>query len=131
MTMLTSANVIFCLKIAVAAVTVLLCGSLIALVYRNYRLHGRINTAFFILTFIALLTLEVIVRIIEPALFNDFTLGQRQALFIHLCFALPAAALLPVMLFTGLTGRGSLHLSLAVFFGLLWAGTVITGLFFL
>ncbi len=129
--MLTSANVILCLKSAVAAVTVLLGGSLLALLYRNYRLHGRINTAFFVLTFVALLGLEVIVRIIDPGLFDDFTPQQRHFLFIHLCFALPAAALLPVMLITGWTGRGRLHLGLAFFFGLLWAGTVITGLFFL
>jgi hypothetical protein len=129
--MLTSANVILCLKVAVATVTVLLCGSLLALLYRNYRLHGRINTAFFVLTFIALLSLEVVVRIIDPGLFDDFTTQQRHFLLIHLCFALPAAALLPVMLITGWTGRGRLHLGLALFFGLLWAGTVVTGLFFL
>jgi hypothetical protein len=129
--MLTSHNVILSLKVAVAAVTVLLCVSLVALLLRNYRLHGRINTAFFVLTFIALVSLEVVVRIINPALFDDFTPEQRHALFIHLCFSLPAAALLPVMLFTGATGRGSLHLGLAAFFAVLWIGTVVTGLFFL
>jgi hypothetical protein len=38
---------------------------------------------------------------------------------------------MPVMLFTGLTGRRTLHLRLAYLFGALWTGTFLTGVFFL
>ena len=39
--------------------------------------------------------------------------------------------LMPVMLYTGLKGHRSIHLSLAVVFGVLWTGTFVTGVFFL
>ena len=48
--MLTGPNVILTLKIAVAAVTVILAASLICLLRGRYRLHGRLNIVFFILT---------------------------------------------------------------------------------
>jgi hypothetical protein len=38
---------------------------------------------------------------------------------------------MPMMLYTGLTGRRRVHLSLAVVFGALWTGTFLTGVFFL
>ena len=52
--------VILVLKVAVVAVTVLLAGSLVALACGRYRLHGRINIAFFALTLAALVGLELI-----------------------------------------------------------------------
>jgi uncharacterized membrane protein YozB (DUF420 family) len=128
---LTGAHVILSLKIAVVSVTLLLLASLVALLRGNYRLHGRINLAFFTLTLTALLGLEVLVRFVNPRLFEYFSEAQRQALAVHLCFSVPAALVMPAMLYTGLTHRRALHLSLAVVFGILWTGTFITGVFFL
>jgi uncharacterized membrane protein YozB (DUF420 family) len=47
---------------------------------------------------------------------------------VHLCFAIPSALLLPVMLYTGFAKK-SVHRKLAVLFGILWTGTAITGIF--
>src|SRR5207237_6846718 len=69
-TMLTGPNVILGLKVAVAAVTVLLLSSLLALARGNYRLHGRINLTFFTLTLIALFCFEVVIRIVDPSIFD-------------------------------------------------------------
>jgi uncharacterized membrane protein YozB (DUF420 family) len=124
-------NVILALKVAVIAVTCLLLASLAALARGNYRLHGRLNLAFFILTATALLTLEVLVRFASPGLFDYFDEGTRRMLRLHLCFSLPAAALLPVMLYTGLGRRPAVHLTLAAVFGVLWVGTFVTGVFYL
>ena len=129
--MLTGPNVILALKVAVAAVTVLLLTSLAALLLGKVRLHGRINIVFFALTVTALLAFEVIVRFINPNLFDYFDDGMRLALFVHLCFSIPAALLLPVMLFTGLRGYYTVHLILAFVFSVLWIGTFVTGIFFL
>jgi hypothetical protein len=130
---LTGPQVILSLKIAVVAVTLLLLLSQVALLCGNYRLHGRINLTFFILTVIALLGLEVVARLLDPDLFayfeNDADL--KRALSIHLCFSLPAAAVMPFMLWTGFTHRRTIHLCLAVLFSILWTGTFITGIFFL
>ena len=129
--MLTGPNVIIALKVAVATVTVLLLASLVALARGNYRLHGRINLAFLILTLTAVLGLEVLIRLVNPALFDYFDDETRQVMRVHLMFSVPAAMLLPVMYFTGRTGRRRVHIGLAILFSTLWAGTVITGLFFL
>jgi len=130
---LTGPNVILVLKIAVVTVTALFLTSLIALARGNYRLHGRINVAFFVLTVSALIGLEVVARLVDPDLFQYFDADPalRKALAIHLCFSLPSTAVMPLMLFTGLTHRRRLHLTLAVIFGLLWVGTFVTGVFFL
>lgn len=131
--MLTGPNVILALKIAVSAVTFLLVVSLAALAQGKYRLHGRINVVFFTLTLAALLGLEVLVRIIDPSVFdyinNDPELHYR--LNVHLCFSVPATLLMPAMLYTGLTRRRAIHLKLAILFSLLWIGTFVTGLFYL
>lgn len=124
-------QVILILKIAVATVTVLLLASFVALWRGNYRLHGRINIGFFILTLAALLGLEVVARLLNPEIFDYFDPSTKLALRVHLCFSLPSAGLLPLMLFTGLTHRRRVHLVLATVFGLLWTGTFITGIFFL
>jgi hypothetical protein len=129
--LLTGWNVILALKIAVVAVTLLLLLSLAALIRGNYRLHGRINMVFFVLTLSALGGLELLLRVIDPQLFAYFDENTRQALMVHLGFSVPAALFLPAMLYTGLTRRRTLHLTLAAIFGVLWVGTFITGVFFL
>jgi uncharacterized membrane protein YozB (DUF420 family) len=131
--MLTAANVILLLKIAVAAVTLLLLASLAALARGNYRLHGRINLVFFALTLAALLGLEVVTRMLEPEMFGAYLreTNAETALSIHLCFAVPAAVLMPFMLYTGLTHRRTAHIVLAIVFSFLWTGTFVTGIFFL
>jgi uncharacterized membrane protein YozB (DUF420 family) len=130
---LTGPNVILALKVAVAAVTVILLASLVALLRGQYKLHGRLNLAFFILTLAAVLGFEVIIRVIEPATFtyikeNDELLRQLN---IHLMFSVPALLLMPAMLYTGLTRRRTAHLVLAALFSVAWAGTFVTGIFFL
>lgn len=131
--MLTGPNVILALKIAVALVTVILLGSLVALAKGQYRLHGRLNLAFFILTLAAVLGFEVIIRVLEPSIFQYIydNPALDRALRIHLCFSVPALLLMPAMLYTGLTHRRRLHLTLATLFGVAWAGTFVTGIFFL
>ena len=129
--MLTGPEVILTLKIAVCAVTLLLLSALVALARGNYWLHGRINMVFFVLTVTALVGLELVARVIDPSLFDYFDDRTRRILAIHLCFSLPSAAIMPVMLFTGLTHRRRLHLTLAGIFIVLWTGTVVTGVFFL
>jgi hypothetical protein len=87
---LTAGNVILILKIAVVAVTLLLICSLIALLLRRYRLHGRINLVFFVLTLAALLGLEVVARVIEPDMFQEHfdRTNAWTALYVHLSFSL-------------------------------------------
>jgi len=125
----TAPNVILGLKIAVSAVTVLLIAAIIAIAMGRKRLHGRINIAYFVLTMTAVLFFEIIIRVINPNLTNDFTPDQRRALNIHLGFAIPSAILMPIMLFSGLTHNRRLHLPLAVLFLIVWLGTFITGVF--
>jgi uncharacterized membrane protein YozB (DUF420 family) len=126
-------HVILALKIAVSVVTLLFLCSLVALARGNYRLHGRINLAFFTLTLAALLGLELIVQVLRPDVFDYLKQNEQlhRALRVHLCFSVPATLVMPAMLYTGLTHRRRAHLTLAVVFGVLWTGTVVTGLFFL
>jgi uncharacterized membrane protein YozB (DUF420 family) len=128
---LTGPNVILTLKIAVLAVTAILIASLVALARGNQRLHGRLNVVFFTLTVAAVLGLELLVRVVQPDVFDYFDDATRQALTVHLWFSLPATLLLPLMLWSGLSHRGTLHLILASVFAVLWIGTVVTGVFFL
>jgi len=130
---MTGPNIILVLKVAVAAVTVLLLASFVALWRGNYRLHGRINIVFFTLTAATLVGFEGLIRVIQPDLFKyiDGNDEIRRALNVHLCFSVPSALLMPVMLYTGLTHRRTVHLTLAWLFGALWTGTFITGVFFL
>jgi uncharacterized membrane protein YozB (DUF420 family) len=130
---LTGPNVILTLKVAVAAVTVILALSLVALWRGQYRLHGRLNLAFFILTLAAVLGFELVIRVINPEVFDYIRADAElyRALKVHLCFSVPALLLMPAMLYTGLTRRRSAHLALAALFGLSWLGTFVTGIFFL
>jgi len=126
--------IILILKIAVIAVTVLLIGSILAVWRGNYRLHGRINIVVFVLTIVALIGLEVIARMLSPPRFFETFFDDRDATFelgVHLCFSMPAAGVLPLMLYTGLTHRRWLHVRLAGLFLALWIGTFVTGVFFL
>lgn len=129
--MLTPGTVLLALKVAVGAVTVVLLASLVALVAGRPRLHGRINTVFFALVGATVIGFEVVIRVILPDLTAGFTAEQRSALTVHLGFSVPAAVLLPPMLYSGRRGYKKAHLGLAAVFLVLWAGTVITGLFFL
>jgi uncharacterized membrane protein YozB (DUF420 family) len=130
---LSAALIILILKVAVVAVTLLLIASLIALARGRYRLHGRINIVFFTLTLIALVGLEVVARLIEPDLFTEYftKTDTWTELYIHLCFSIPSALLLPILLYSGLRGRIKLHFPLALVFLVFWTGTLITGVFFL
>ncbi len=126
-------TIILVLKIAVIAVTLLFGASLVALGRGRYRLHGRINIVFFVLTFLAVVGLEVVARVLSPTLFAEhFNAHQAQSnLRVHLSFSMPAALLLPFMLITGLRRRRAWHVSLGAVFLVLWTGTFITGVFFL
>jgi len=125
--------IILVLKIAVIAVTVLLATSFFPLSRGNTRLHGRINLVFFALTLAALVGLELIVQWLSPGLFDEYLTRHdaKGALRIHLAFSLPSAALLGIMLFTGLGHRRKLHIGMGICFLILWTGTFVTGVFFL
>jgi uncharacterized membrane protein YozB (DUF420 family) len=129
----TAENVLITLKVAVSAVTVLLLASLLALARGNYRLHGRINTVFFVLTLTALISLELVVRILRPDIFDNYFAHPdlRTAFTVHLSFSLPAAVVLLAMFYTGWKRKRNLHVGLGIFFLVLWAGTFVTGIFFL
>ena len=118
------------LKIAVATVTVVLIASLIALALGNKRLHGRLNVVFFTLTMTAVLGLEIIIRFVNPDFTSGFSPDDRRSLLIHLCFAIPAAVVLPLMLYSGKTHK-PWHVTLSILFSALWIGTFVTGIFFL
>jgi hypothetical protein len=131
--LLTAEAVILTLKIAVIGVTLLLACSLTALALGRYRLHGRINLAFFILVLGALLGLELVTHVVSPGLLQRF-LEQHDALgmlYVHLGFSVPAALLLPAMLYSGLRRFRTAHISMGIVFLLLWSGTFVTGIFFL
>lgn len=131
--MLPAGTIILILKIAVVAVTGLLAASLTALWRGNYRLHGRINVVFFVLTLAAVLGLEAIVNVFAPGLLEEH-LQRHQAtaaLRTHLWFSVPSAALLLAMLPTGLRHYRRVHIVLGLIFLGLWTGTFVTGVFFL
>jgi FtsH-binding integral membrane protein len=125
--LLTGPQIILTLKILVVAVTILLLASLVALLLKRPRLHGHINTAFFVLTMLTVVAFEGLLQwgIDVSAAFDP---AARQALRTHLWFAVPSALLLPAMIVTGKMRRKRAHLALAVVFLLLWTGTVVTGL---
>ncbi len=123
--------IILILKIAVATVTVLWIASMIALAFGRTRLHGRINIAFFALTLVAVVGLELMARFIMRNTFDDYVRDNGDALRVHLAFSLPSAAMLFLMLFTGLKHRRNFHIAAGILFGVLWTGTFITGIFFL
>jgi uncharacterized membrane protein YozB (DUF420 family) len=127
--MLTGPAIILTLKVLVSAVTILLLASLVALARGNRRLHGRINTVFFVLTMTTVLGFEVILQFVDVK--KEFSDADLKALYVHLWFSIPSAVMLPVMFFTGFTGRKAIHVPCAVLFSILWAGTFLTGVFYL
>jgi uncharacterized membrane protein YozB (DUF420 family) len=129
----TGPSIILALKIAVGAVTIILLASLVALRQGNYRLHGRLNLAFFILTLAAVLGFELMIRVLQPdaAQYIKDNADLNRMLNIHLFFSVPALLLMPAMLYTGLTHRRTPHLILATLFVIAWTGTFITGIFYL
>jgi hypothetical protein len=129
--MFSPENVLLTLKVAVAAVTVLFVLSLVALAARRPKLHGHLNTAFFVLTMTAVIGFEVVIRFINPHLTAGFSPVQRSALAVHLGFSIPSAVMLPAMLYTGKRRLLKYHIPFACAFTVLWAGTFVTGLFFL
>ncbi len=121
---------ILALKTAVAIASILLALSLVALKAGKVRLHGQINLVFFLAVMATLVGFEVVLRLVHPGIYDwikeDPVLLAR--LRIHLCFAIPSALLLPVMLYTGFAKK-AIHIKLAVLFGILWIGTAVTGIF--
>ncbi len=125
----TGPEIILTLKVLVTAVTVLLLASLAALAAGNRRLHGRINAVFMVLTLATVVVFEGLLQFVDVK--SGFDPAAREALRVHLWFAAPSALVIPVMYVTGRTGRRRLHLSLSAAFSVLWAGTFVTGVFFL
>ena len=122
----TGPQIILTLKVLVVAVTVLLLASLVALALKRPRLHGHINTAFFVLTMSTVAGFEALLQWVDVA--SAFDPEARRALYTHLWFSVPSALLLPAMLVSGKMRLKRLHIALAVVFSALWTGTVITGL---
>jgi hypothetical protein len=129
--MFAPGTVILALKVAVAGATALLAASLVALAAGKPKWHGRLNHVFFALTLTVVLGFEVVIRFINPHLTAGFSDEQRDALSVHLTFALPAAVMLPAMLYTGRRRLLKFHVPFAVVFLILWTGTFVTGVFFL
>lgn len=126
----TGPEIILTLKVLVATVTVLFAASLVALAAGRTRLHGRINTVFFTLTMLTVFGFEGLIQLGAP-ITEAFDAAARAALGVHLCFAVPSAVLMPVMLVTGRLHRRTLHIAIGSLFALTWTGTFITGIFFL
>ena len=122
----TGPQIILTLKVLVVVVTILLLASLVALALKRPRLHGHINTVFFVLTMLTVAGFETLLQWVDVS--AAFDPAARQALHTHLWFSVPSALLLPAMIITGKMRRKQLHLALAIVFLLLWTGTVITGL---
>ena len=128
--MLTGPQIILTLKVLVVAVSVLFAAAVVSIALGRKRLHGRLNTAFFILTMTTVVGFEILLRyfVDVSATFSD---EARQALRVHLYFAIPSAVLLPVMMLLGLKKWVKMHVACGVLFTLVWIGTFVTGVFFL
>ncbi len=62
---------------------------------------------------------------------SQFSDEAKTALRAHLYFAVPSALLLPVMLYSGIKRLRTLHVAVGIVFLSLWAGTFVSGVFFL
>jgi len=127
---LTGPTIILILKVLVSAVTVLFVAAVVAIGTGHRRTHGRINTAFFILTMTTVVGFELLLRLGQDVT-STFTPEALQALRVHLCFAIPSAVLLPVMFLSGKMHWKLLHVATGCLFTVLWIGTFVTGVFFL
>jgi len=128
--LLTGPQIILTLKVLVVAVSLLFAAAIVAIASGRKKLHGRINTAFFILTMTTVVGFELLLRFFVDVS-ATFSEEARQSLRIHLCFAIPSAILLPVMMLSGIARLVKLHVCCAVLFTLVWIGTFVTGVFFL
>ena len=128
--MLTGPLIILTLKVLVVAVSVLFAAAVVSIALGRKKLHGRLNTAFFILTMTTVVGFELLLRFFVDvsATFSD---DARQALRVHLCFAIPSAILLPAMILSGARHWVKLHVACGILFTLVWIGTFVTGVFFL
>jgi uncharacterized membrane protein YozB (DUF420 family) len=126
----TGPQIILTLKVLVSVVTVLFLVAIWAIATGRKKLHGRVNTAFFILTMTTVIGFEVLLRL-GSNVTETFTPTQKQALLVHLYFAVPSALLLPLMLLSGMRHWRRLHIACGVLFTLFWIGTFVTGVFFL
>lgn len=128
--MLSGPDIILTLKVLVTAVTVLFAVAVWAIATGRKKLHGRINTAFFILTLTTVVGFELLLRFgVEVA--TTFTDVEREALRIHLFFAVPAAVALLLMMGSALLKWKRFHVGCGLVFAALWLGTFVTGVFFL
>jgi hypothetical protein len=119
-------QIVLALKVLVGTVTVLLLASLVALLLKRPRLHGQINTVFFVLTVLTVIGFEGLLQW-GLKVRETFDAPALEALHTHLWFSVPSALLLPAMIVSGKMRRKRLHLALAAVFAVLWTGTVITG----
>lgn len=126
----TGPEILLTLKVLVTAVTVLFAAAVAAILAGNKRLHGRLNTAFFVLTMTTVVSFELLIRL-GTDVTASFSPEARAALRVHLSFAIPSALVLPVMFWSGWTGRRRLHVPLAIVFTILWGVTFVTGVFYL
>jgi uncharacterized membrane protein YozB (DUF420 family) len=126
----TGPTIILALKIAVSAVSLILIAALIALARGNYRLHGRLNLLFFVLTVSAVIAFETLLQL-GADVKGHMNESQLLALNIHLCFAGPLPVVMGVMLYTGLKHHRRVHIGLSILFSVLWLGMFVTGVFFL
>ena len=126
----TGPTIILFLKIAVSAVTLLLVAALAALARGDYRLHGRLNLIFFVLTTVAVVGFETLLQW-GADVTAHMTAAERFALKVHLCFSGPVLPVMGVMLYTGLQHHRRVHIGLSLLFSVLWLGTLVTGVFFL
>ena len=122
--------IILTLKVLVSVVTVLFAAAVWAIATKRKKLHGRINTVFFVLTLTTVVGFELLLRL-QGNVTEHFSAAQRQALLIHLCFAVPSAVLLLVMMGSALLKWKRFHVACGVLFTVLWLGTFVTGVFFL
>jgi hypothetical protein len=123
-------TILLTLKILVSTVTLLFAASLVALACGNVKLHGRINTIFFILTLATVLGFEGLLRI-GTDVTSQFSDDARRILRVHLMFSIPAAILLPIQFVLGIKGYKKLHVPLGLLFLVLWIGTFVTGVIYL
>ncbi len=128
--MLTGPTIILILKVLVTAVTILFAGAILAIILKKRKLHGRLNTLFFFLTMTTVVAFELLLRL-GTDVTSTFSEETRQALRIHLCFSIPSALLLPLMMLSGIRHWRTLHIITGLVFTLLWIGTFVTGVFFL
>ena len=113
-------DILLTLKVLVCAVTVLFAAAVWAIATGRKKLHGRSNTAFFALTLSTVVGFELLLKFgVEVS--TAFTDEERRALGVHLWFAVPSAVL----------KWKRMHVACGLLFTLLWAGTFVTGVFFL